>query len=259
MRTGISTVAIVMALLFWMPVSSEGATAWSQLPSANPFDGYSYSSETGVKTASLVADNFTLENDLPIAGVTWWGSYWDVTNHNEDLDPYPNSDNFGDPKGSIDTIEKFTISFHEAGIGGPPWGHPSPPKEVLTFDFDDVNERFAHEIVRGSKSQTVYQYYVDLDAPYGKLVVGTTYWLSIQADNEGAEPVQWGWQRAISENYPNAVQDFPDVDKPYSWDLLDGTDMAFELEAVPIPSTLLLLGGGLVGLAGVRKKLKSRG
>ena len=29
-------------------------------------------------------------------------------------------------------------------------------------------------------------------------------------------------------------------------------------KCVPIPSTLLLLGGGLVGLIGVRKKLKSR-
>lgn len=30
-------------------------------------------------------------------------------------------------------------------------------------------------------------------------------------------------------------------------------------KCVPIPSTLLLLGGGLVGLVGIRKKLKSRG
>jgi len=40
---------------------------------------------------------------------------------------------------------------------------------------------------------------------------------------------------------------------------LSAGHFGLDIQSVPIPSTLLLLGGGLVGLVGIRKKLKSRG
>ncbi|HEX8798466.1 MAG TPA: PEP-CTERM sorting domain-containing protein, partial [Terriglobales bacterium] len=77
---------------------------------------------------------------------------------------------------------------------------------------------------------------------------GTEYWASIVPDLD--LPSQWGWGTSSSTDH-------------FAWQCYFGTcgavstDFAFALSATtPEPGTLVLLGSGLLGLAGViRRKL----
>jgi hypothetical protein len=223
----------------------------------NPGDAYAFSSETQLKTQ--VADDFPLESGLPIVGVTWWGSYWDSS----PFYPYPVSDNFGDPAPGYPEIAGFNINFYAAGGPPEPWGHPGGnAAQNIFIPFDQANELKAYEIPRtstyGPVTQTVYQYQADITTPVN-LAPGI-YWLCIQAVNHdpAAEPVQWGWQESWRWWNDNAVQmgAAPTDSDANWWHLRAGEDMAFEIHVVPVPTTLLLLGSGLIGLIGFRRRFR---
>lgn len=249
---------ILLALFFiFATTGSKAATVkWSQRPSMNPQDGYSFSSETQVP--SQVADDFFCENGAPIVGLRWWGSYWDTTYQGQSYYPYPNSDSWGDPAQNPPQamISHFIISFYAdvpAGQGVPPWSHPGSLlyAETIPLDRVRVKESKYGTINRSSSTQTVFQYDALLPMPFEQ-EAGNIYWLSIQAVDPNGNPLQWGWQESMDHWNDNAVQQ--GFSQNGWWDLLPGEDMAFVLKPVPIPAPLILFGSGLLGLIGLRRR-----
>ena len=125
-------------------------------------------------------------------------------------------------------ISNFLIQF---------WSDNSGPNAQL---FSETIVGNAHEtFVEKIGNFNLYQYGMDLSLPFQALA-GTNYWLSIKATLD--YPPQWGWYQGKGGNGV-AYQDY-----------LFGntgsipTDLAFRLESVPEPITILLLSFGLIGL-----------
>jgi hypothetical protein len=219
-----------------------------------PGNGYAFSSESQI--ASIVADDFRCESGIPVKGLTWWGAYWDTTIGGNNYYPYRNSNGWGDPGATNpEKVAGFKITFYqdvEAGSSVPPWSRPGDQVgDTYYIDHAAVQVNQYGVINRDASTQTVFQYDVIFEVPFEQ-TMGNIYWLSIQAVVDNGGPVQWGWQESDDYWNSNAVQDFPG--NPFSWDMLPGEDMAFELKPVPIPSSLLLLGAGIFGLAHLKKK-----
>jgi hypothetical protein len=253
----------IISLFFSVFLSSSFAAVveWSQLPLMAK-DGYDFSSETQIP--STVADDF-LSTGASITGLTWWGSYWDATRSGGGRASYPaaHSHIWGDPvPNPPGTVTGFVISFWSdvpAKSGKPPWSHPGTLlyAEMIPLDGMQVKEAVYGTIERESGvTETVFRY--DAVLPVTFLPdAGHIYWLSVQAIDPEGKPVQWGWHESIDHWNDNAVQQgFMPPGKPKGWHLLAERDMAFEVQAVPIPGSVLLLGAGLIGILGLRRKLR---
>jgi len=248
--------AVLIVALIFLGISANAIAAivkWSQLPSMEPMDGYSFSSETQVP--SSVADDFLCKDGRPVIGLTWWGSYWNPTRGGVSYYPYPNSDTWGDPvPNPPGTVTGFVVTFWSdipTGQGIPPWSHPGTVVYGETIPFSQVKETIYGTITRGSSVETVFQYDAALPSPFEQ-ELGKIYWLSIQALDPNGDPIQWGWHESTDLWNDNAVQTGY---SPYGWwDFLPGEDMAFEIKVVPIPTTLLLLGTGLLGILGLKRR-----
>lgn len=162
------------------------------------------------------------------------------------------SGGFGDFAKAYDN---FTLDS-ATSIGKVKWygeffsGEPAPISNFLIQFWSDnsgPNAQLFSETIVGNAHETfvekignfnLYQYGMDLSLPFQALA-GTTYWLSIQATLD--YPPQWGWYQGKGGNGV-AYQDY-----------LFGntgsipTDLAFRLESVPEPITILLLSFGLIG------------
>jgi hypothetical protein len=237
-----------------LPFHQEaGAALVSQQPGMDPLNGYSFSSETQVP--SQTADDFLWETPLPLGNIRWWGSYWDTTYQGVSYYPYPNSNNWGNVPNPPGIITGFNINVYvdvPTGAGVPPWGHPGAQVYTASVPFNgsQTTETYFGTITRAASTQTVFQYDLKLTTPFN-LQAGMVYWLSIQAIDFDGAPIQWGWQESMDSWNANAVQ--MGFAPQEWWDLLTGEDMAFELHAVPIPTAVLLLGSGLLGLIGMRR------
>jgi hypothetical protein len=248
--------ALSTVIIFLLHLQSTLAAPvkWSQQPSMDPSNGYAFSSETQVP--AQMADDFFCQDGLPVAGIRWWGSYWNTAYY-----PYPNSDSWGDPlPNPPGIIQGFNITFYAgiaAGIGVPPWGHPGAMvyTQYVPLDGVQTTETVYGTILRTASAQTVFQYDLNLPIPFDQ-EAGIIYWLSIQAVDPGGNPIQWGWQESADHWGDSAVQ--IGYAQQGWWDLSPGEDMSFELKPVPVPPGILLLGSGLLGLIGMRRRQQQK-
>ena len=201
----------VILFLFISTFQIEAAIIYDQ-----PYDG------------SNIADAYASQNDSASGGFGDFAKAYD----NFTLD---SATSIGKVKwygeffsGEPAPISNFLIQF---------WSDNSGPNAEL---FSETIVGNAHEtLVEKIGNFNLYQYGMDLSLPFQALA-GTTYWLSIQATLD--YPPQWGWYQGKGGNGV-AYQDY-----------LFGntgsipTDLAFRLESVPEPITILLLSFGLIGL-----------
>jgi hypothetical protein len=136
------------------------------------------------------------------------------------------------------TIQSFPIQFWSDNAG-------QPGGSLL---FQSILGNANGMSVGINVSGPVYDYSVDLIVPF-QATGGTPYWLSIYANM--VYPPQWGWHSGTGGDGVSFHGFFGEPnEQPY--------DFAFALTGsqVPEPTAMLLLGSGLLGLWGFRKKLK---
>lgn len=229
--------------------------------------GYSFASMQEGAWTAIMADDWVCPDGVPIAGIRWWGSYWNPPSPGN-FTPYSSYQN-----NALPGVEKFTINIYEneAGSGSMPFDHPSP---ILLASWDFSVGSFTEtkiDTVSSPVETDIYEYSVllsnhDLNPTHGSPVTfdqkeGSTYWLSIVTTMSPNSPDrQWGWRESTVHNGSYAVQAIPLVAGTLTpWYIpCGGHDMSFELLPVPEPGSLLVLASGLIGLVGAVTRSRQR-
>ena len=217
----------ILAVVFFasLPAVAGADVEWSQPPKLDD-PSTAYTSMTDIDWYTS-ADDFVGESELPVNQVKWWGGYW-----SPDPMPPPTPD--------------FNITFTTDA----PCGCKPHPYEQWQYPNLSVSQEFYGVDYVG---YNIYEYQVDLPELFYQ-ELGTKYWLIIQAVMD--YPPYWGWQVSTVDPECSALQ-VATANLPM-W--CSGVNLeyglAFEVNTVPIPGAVYLLGSGLLGLIGLRRKLK---
>ena len=208
--------ATLLVLVF--SVSGWAATVYNQ---PTDFNG-AFSSQNDTVSFGLFAqsfDNFTLGSSTGLTQVDWVGSYFNPSTQGP--------------------ITQWTLQIYSDNGGQP--GTLLYQNQVAGTG----NETF---LQIDNVGDPTYSYSMNINF---NAAAGTEYWLSVYPDL--AFPPQWGWETATGGDGA-------------SWQCFQGScgplsnDLAFSLSggttSTPEPGTLVMLGSGILGLAGtIRRKL----
>jgi hypothetical protein len=215
---------VLLATVFALVLTSS---AFAGVVYTQPFDGtgnaYSSQNDTtgGNGNFATVYDNFTLGTSTTITEAMWTGEY------------------FNPPAQGV--ITGWTISFY-ANTGG------QPGSALVTTH---VNGTGGETFLGNFAGFPTYTY--DVAGLNFAAAAGTTYWMSVVPDL--GFPPQWGWSAGTGGDGVS-YQDF------FGTRTQLGADMAFTLlgnnTGVPEPGTLVMLGTGVLGLAGILRRKINR-
>ncbi len=171
------------------------------------------------------ADDFILESGAStIKGIHWWGVYYAANQ------PVPNH---------------FRVSIYGTAAGAYLPGNPIL-QTLSSYSISGVDSGL--DLISG---HDIYYYSISFSSPIN-LNSGTTYWLEILNDTT-PDFAEWAWATSRYLDGTHAQSDGIGWQTEYA-------ELAFKLtddsSSVPEPSTVLLVGLGLMSLAGVRRKRK---
>jgi len=249
---------LLLLLGFGLWIAAPAAAEYIDLPvkySQTPWDPDLYS-WGGIGGQVYMADDFVCDSSAPIVAVRWWGGYVGET--------VPRADGHTGP---------FEIRFHYSVSGkaaGYTDDHPySLPGTQVYLDTVTAQEVFAgYADSVEFDPQPIYRYDAMLSVPFEQ-------WTFSQSEDNGIEgelwigihspSLTWGWHMLDYDGCPAIpVLDYAAYSSSGAlgdWQSAGpdngtiDTDMTFELMGpVPIPAAVWLLGSGLVGLVGIRRK-----
>lgn len=173
------------------------------------------------------ADDFLIGTGGIITDVHWRGNY--IPNENE---PIPDVDNF------------FIRFYNDAGgVPTPPTPPGSPGSHIYEANVGAVGRMDTGLQEGDSPSLDIYEYWAFID-PFNA-DPGVRYWIEIFNDID----TNWFWSMDLF------IGDGVSSESGSTW-IFAGDEHAFQLTSVPEPSTMLLLGGGLLGLLAFRRKFR---
>lgn len=211
------------------------------IDNGTPDQVYGILSDFSQSYGQVNSDDFVMSGPLTITDIQFWGLYYNYLNFNN-IPPTP---------------DDFTLRIHEFSGG--------TPKEDVFFEayIGEASSRVDSGLDLNCCPLDVYTYTftglsINLDPGHYLLSIinetpdptGDGYWHWVSSDSPGTGSSFWRRENAL--NIIGQNQAFYDT---FNW-TESTVEYAFNIAIVPEPATMLLLGSGLIGLIGLRRKFK---